>query len=154
MPRRIDQSPVLTFPQMNQSSSLSAAERAILATAAGLMIPADPTLGMPAASDPVILADIERSIGRDLPLVREALAGFDAALEIDAWMAAGGLPTRALGRVVLAAYYRDDRVLRALGHEARPPFPKGYVVEQGDWSLVDAVRSRAPFWRDDRKASR
>ena len=74
--------------------------------------------------------------------------------DLDAWMAAGGLPTRALGRVVLAAYYRDDRVLRALGHEARPPFPKGYVVEQGDWSLVDAVRSRAPFWRDDRKASR
>ena len=83
MPRRIDQRPVLTFPQMNQSSSLSAAERAILATAAGLMIPADPTLGMPAASDPVILADIERSIGRDLPLVRDALAGFDAALEIE-----------------------------------------------------------------------
>ena len=59
-----------------------------------------------------------------------------------------------LWRVILAAYYRDDRVLRALGHEARPPFPKGYAVEQGDWSLVDAVRSRAPFWRDDRKASR
>jgi len=35
----------------------------------------------------------------------------------------------------------------ALGLEARPPFPKGYVLEQGDWSLLDAVRKRAPFWR-------
>ena len=66
MPRRIDRSPVLTFAKMTQSSSLSPAERAILATAAGLMIPADPTLGMPAASDPVILADIESRIAEIL----------------------------------------------------------------------------------------
>ena len=32
----------------------------------------------------------------------------------------------ALGRVILGAYYRDDRVLLALGQEARAPFPKGY----------------------------
>ena len=93
-------------------------------------------------------------LGRDLALVRQALASFTPGQEVNDWYARGGLATRALGRVILAAYYRDDRVLRALGHEARPPFPKGYVVEQGDWSLVDAVRSRAPFWRDDRKASR
>jgi hypothetical protein len=54
--------------------------------------------------------------------------------------------------VILAAYYRDDRVLLALGLEARSPFPKGYTVEQGDWSLLDAVRGREPFWRDDRAA--
>ena len=36
--------------------------------------------------------------------------------------------------------------------EARAPFPKGYDLEQGDWSLLDAVRQRAPFWRDDRTA--
>ena len=149
----MDQSLVLTFIAMNQFSPLSPAERAILASAAGLMIPADPELGMPAASDPTILADIEKSIGRDLALVRQALASFAPAQDINTWMNGGGLATRALGRIVLAAYYRDDRVLRALGHEARPPFPGGYVVEQGDWSLVDTVRARAPFWRDDRKAS-
>ena len=138
---------------MTAPTTLTPSERTTLQEAAGLMIPADAGLGMPAASDPAILADIERSIGRDLAPVRQALASFAAGQDINDWYARGGLATRALGRVILAAYYRDDRVLRALGHEARPPFPKGYVVEQGDWSLVDAVRTRAPFWRDDRKAS-
>jgi hypothetical protein len=130
----------------------------------GSMIPVDPVCGMPGADDPAILADIVRSIGRDLPLIRTALAEIDkraggafAALDrerrealINAWSAEGGAPARALGRVVLSAYYRDDRVLRALGHEARAPFPQGHVVEQGDWGLLDPVKRRAPFWRDDK----
>lgn len=146
---------------------LSAAETDALETIAGTMIPEDAALGMPGANDPAILDDIVRSIGRDLPLVRQALAaiaakvgnGF-ASLERDAreallneWYAGGGAPAAALGRVILSAYYRDDRVLVALGHEARAPFPRGYVLEQGDWSLLDAVRERAPFWRDDRRAA-
>ena len=45
----------------------------------------------------------------------------------------------------------DDRVLLALRQEARAPFPKGYTLEQGDWSLLDAVRKQPPLWRDDRK---
>jgi hypothetical protein len=105
-----------------------------------------------------------RSIGRDLPLIRTALAEIDkraggtfASLDrgrretlINEWYAAGSPAAAALGRVVLSAYYRDDRVLRALGHEARAPFPKGHEVEQGDWSLLDPVKRRAAFWRDDR----
>ena len=54
----------------------------------------------------------------------------------------------ALGRAVLQCYYRDDRVMRALGIEPRAPFPKGRVLEQGDWSLLDAVRGRPRMWRD------
>lgn len=143
---------------------LSAAETNALKTIAGTMIPEEAALGMPGADDPAIFDDIVRSIGRDLPLVREALAaivtkagnafanmGRDAreAL-INDWYGSGGAPAAALGRVILSAYYRDDRVLVALGHEARSPFPKGYVLEPGDWSLLDAVRDRPPFWRDDR----
>ena len=52
-----------------------------------------------------------------------------------------------LNRIVLLCYYRDDRVMVSLGLELRPPFPKGHVVEQGDWSLLDPVRTRQPFWR-------
>jgi hypothetical protein len=52
-----------------------------------------------------------------------------------------------LVRVVLLCYYRDDRVMRSLGQEPRPPFPKGHVVEQGDWSLLDPVRARPPMYR-------
>ena len=34
------------------------------------------------------------------------------------------------------------------GIEPQPPFPKGRVLEQGDWSLLDAVRGRPRMWRD------
>jgi hypothetical protein len=145
-------------------SVLSAAELRDLGEVAGTMVPADAVLGMPGANDPAILADIVKSIGRDLPLVRKALAvivaqalGGFAGMDrdkretlINQWYASGGAPAIALGRVILAAYYRDDRVLRAIGHEARAPFPQGYTVEQGDWSLLEPVKQRPPFWRDDR----
>ncbi len=152
-------------------SPLSAAEIDALRAVAGTMIPADSALGLPGADDPTILEDIATSAGRDLPLVREALAGIAdraaartgspfTALDRERREAlinddhgSGAAPIMALGRVVLGAYYRDERVLQALGLEARPPFPKGYAIEQGDWSLLDAVRSRPPFWRDDRTGS-
>jgi hypothetical protein len=132
--------------------TLAPSELDTLGTIAGLMIPADAGLGMPGADDPLILADIARSVGRDLPLVRQALKSFSAGQDINDWYRSAGVPAVTLGRVILAAYYRDDRVLLALGHEARAPFPKGYEVEQGDWSLLEAVKHRPAFWRDDRKS--
>jgi hypothetical protein len=48
---------------------------------------------------------------------------------------------------VLVCYYRDDRVMLSLGQEPRAPFPKGHTVEQGDWSLLEPVKRRAPFYR-------
>ena len=145
-------------------TELSAAELRDLGEVAGTMVPADAALGMPGANDPAILADTARSVGRDLPLVREALAAIKAMAAgnfaglvrakretlINAWYAAGGTAAVALGRAILAAYYRDDRVLKAVGHEARAPFPKGHTLEQGDWSLVEVVKKRPAFWRDDR----
>ena len=44
--------------------------------------------------------------------------------------------------------YRDDRVLRSLGMEPRPPFPKGFEVEQGDWSLLEPVKRRGKLYRE------
>lgn len=141
---------------------LSAAEIRDLGDIAGTMIPADAALGVPGADDPIILDDIVKSLGRDLPLVRKAIAEITAksfagldrdrreALINDMY-ASRTAPIVALGRVILGAYYRDDRVLLALKHEARAPFPKGYTLEQGEWSLLDAVRHRPPLWRDDRK---
>lgn len=151
--------------QTNADTGLTAAEVRALADIAGTMIPEDAALGVPGADDAAILADIVRSIGRDLSLVREALvaishksgdtfAGLDRDRRealINDYYKSGGAAAAALGRVILSAYYRDDRVLLSLKHEARAPFPKGYTLEQGDWSLLDVVRKRSPLWRDDRK---
>jgi hypothetical protein len=147
-------------------TALSATEIRNLRDVAGTMVPDSPAFGVPGADDPAILDDIARSVGRDLPLVRAALAGIAARSHgafgdldrdrrealINDYYASGAAPIVALGRVILGAYYRDDRVLLALKFEARAPFPKGYDLEQGDWSLLDAVRARPPLWRDDRTA--
>jgi hypothetical protein len=129
---------------------------------AGFMVPASDEYGVPGADDPTIFADIVRSLGRDRDAVRNALVilreisgdGFADLDEAKARVAAmtlinrHGLVVTALGRAVLQCYYRDDRVMRALGREPRPPFPKGHVLEQGDWSLLHAVRDRPRMWRD------
>lgn len=44
-------------------------------------------------------------------------------------------------------YYEHPRVLVGLGLEARPPYPKGYELEQGDLTLLDAVRGREGLYR-------
>jgi hypothetical protein len=44
-------------------------------------------------------------------------------------------------------YYRDDRVMTALGLEPRPPFPLGHPLEDADPALLAPVKARAPFWR-------
>src|SRR5215210_5392887 len=103
---------------------LSTAETRDLGDVAGTMIPADAALGVPGADDPAILDDIVKSIGRDLPLVREALAAIaqkaggaidmiirgKREIEINVYYKAGGPEALALGRVSLGADYRDDRV--------------------------------------------
>jgi hypothetical protein len=40
----------------------------------------------------------------------------------------------------------------AYGREPRAHFPKGHSLPQGDWSLLDVVKQKEPFWRDDRGA--
>jgi hypothetical protein len=143
------------------SQILTEAELADFCCLAGMIIPPSAKYDVPGADDGTIFADIVNSIGRDDNNVRAALArlrtladgpfaALDAArrAEVAAKLRAeGGVPVAVLTRIVLLCYYRDDRVMISLGLEARPPFPKGHVLEQGDWSLLDTVRKREPFWR-------
>jgi hypothetical protein len=143
------------------TKTLTDAEARDLRVLAGTMIPASDTYKMPGADDALIFADILKSLDRDFDDTRAALAhlaklagGSYAALSPDrrAEVAArfkqdGGAALFAVNRVVLLCYYRDDRVMRSLGQEPRSPFPKGHVVAQGDWSLLDPVKARPPIWR-------
>ena len=147
-------------------TGLSPSESRDLRRLAGLMIPASDEIDVPGADDTRIFTDIEQSLGRDRDEVRAALAALSALAgcafaDLDAaqatavmatFHAGGGPAVSVLGRVILQCYYRDDRVLRSLGLEPRPPFPQGHTLEQGDWSLLDAVRGRPKLWRDDRPA--
>lgn len=45
-------------------------------------------------------------------------------------------------------YYQHDRVVVALGLEARPPHPKGYEMKPNDLTLLDAVRRRPKLYRN------
>jgi hypothetical protein len=145
-------------------NSLTSAEVRNLRRIAGMMIPASEDHGVPGADDGIIFADILSCLGRDLGDVRAALAELSVIAggafgDLDTARAEAvaeqfhntGSPAAAVfGRVILQCYYRDDRVLLSLGLEARPPFPKGHTLEQGDWPLLDAVRGRPQLWRDDR----
>lgn len=52
-----------------------------------------------------------------------------------------------LAAQVAACYYQQDEVLVAIGMEPRPPFPRGYEVVPGDFSLLEPVRAREPLYR-------
>jgi hypothetical protein len=141
--------------------SLTVAETHDLRCLAGLIIPPSAKHAVPGADDDTIFSDIVGSVGRDLDHVRAALAiarelaggplaslSDHARVEMAGMLRReGGTPVAVLTRIVLLCYYRDDRVLISLGIEPRPPFPKGHELEQGDWSLLDAMRARPPFWR-------
>jgi hypothetical protein len=144
------------------TNTLSPAQSRDLRCIAGMMIPASSEFSVPGADDPLIFADIVSSMGRDLSDVQGALRGLTtlaggAFADLDAarrdqvvasFRARGGTSLATLSRVILQCYYRDDRVVRSLGLEPRPPFPKGHTLEQGDWSLLDKVRNRPKMWRD------
>ncbi|WP_428662369.1 hypothetical protein [Reyranella sp.] len=146
---------------MTNESPLTGAETRDLRAFAGTMIPASARYDAPGADDETIFADIVKSLGRDrddigLALSRLAILAGGAFADLPAarrltvaneLRAEGGLPFAALTRMILLCYYRDDRVMRSLGQDPRPPFPLGHVVEQGDWSLLDPVKKRAPFYR-------
>ncbi|MFI4947462.1 MAG: hypothetical protein ACHQC9_01510 [Alphaproteobacteria bacterium] len=146
---------------MSTDAPLTQVERDDLRAICGIIIPASAEFDVPGADDPAIQADIVATLGRDAGHVRDALdqlgalagqpfAGLDPARREAVALqlrAAGGAAVATLTRVVLQCYYRDDRVVRSLGLEPRPPYPKGHVLEEGDWSLLDPVRARPPMWR-------
>jgi hypothetical protein len=138
------------------TDTLTRAQCNDLRTIAGLMIPASEEYKVPGADDAAIQADILKTLGRDTKpmaaaldhlarLAGQPLAELDAVKRdavVQEFRASGGAPAAVLARVILQCYYRDDRVLRSLGLELRAPFPKGHVLPDGDWSLLDPVKAR------------
>jgi len=137
-------------------------ENETLLCVVGHMIPPSAEYGVPGAADPTVFADILRSVGRDQVALRDALRSIDAraggrlaSLPVDdqrrllaVFRAAEPERAGVIEAVAARCYYRDDRVMASIGIEVRPPFPLGYDVEQGDWSLLEPVRARGKIYRD------
>ena len=134
------------------------ADLELLRRIVGRMIPGSARYQLPGADDPAIFGEVAAMLrAGSVPvgaLVQAATedklgdrtAAADQALfaclrEADADAFAG------LTLALAQCYYRDDRVMRALDMEPRPPFPKGYEVAEGDWSLLEPVKRRSPLWR-------
>jgi hypothetical protein len=146
---------------MMSESTLTQRQRDDLRTIAGMIIPESDEYKVPGADDAAVQADIVKTLGRDTApvvaaldhlarLAGKPLADLDAGRRDEVakeFRATGGGGAATLVRVVLQCYYRDDRVLRSLGLELRAPFPQGYVLEQGDWSVLDPVKARPPSLR-------
>lgn len=141
---------------------LSAAQRVTLRCLLGEIIPASSRYGIPGADDAAIFADVLATSAPYAPQISEALQQLDALAggsfadldavdrrrAADAFQAQHVASAGLIGALAVQCYYRDDRVMRSLGMETRPPFPKGFAVEAGDWSLLDPVRARPKLYRD------
>lgn len=129
----------------------SVEEQSVLRVLAGMIVATSAEYGVPGADDDLIFADILRSASEVEEPVRAALE-LAANVSVELSQATVELEGRAemapFVSLVMQCYYRDDRVMEALGMEARAPFPLGYEVPEGDWSMLEAVQARGKIWRD------
>lgn len=128
---------------------------------AGLMIPASTEYQVPGADDDLIFADILQTViphhtvaSLVVGHLNDLVGGMFSTASNDEIQQAvqrfrmSGSPLVGFVHALVAqCYYRDDRVMRSLAMEPRAPFPKGYEVDEGDWSLLDPVRARPQMYR-------
>ena len=135
----------------------------VLALIVAQIIPASDEYAVPSAADPAILTDIvetlvadEQSVQLARTFIEQVCTHTADVIRVSAEEQAGAVrhvrdrhreATALLVTVTAQCYYRDNRVMASLGMEPRPPFPQGYTVEAGDWSLLDPVRARGEIYR-------
>jgi len=150
---------------MTAAPAFTADEHEFLRRLVGLMIPALPADNLPGADDDAIFASLLAKASTrtgqlqvDLHALAAGKGGLDGLLALDASAFAGWFEAEAsrwqshalfrrLAPLLARAYYEDFRVQQAHGRRPGPPYPEGYTVPQGDWSLIDPVRSRPPIYR-------
>ena len=150
---------------MSDTNDFSDDQVQVLKTLVAMIIPASADLDVPGADDEVIFADILAAAAQRHDQVIDLLARLDELSRnyqgadfgsllrprqdeiIPVFREACADAAELLETLTAQCYYRDDRVLRALNMELRPPFPQGHEVEQGDWSLLDPVRGRPEMFK-------
>ncbi len=145
---------------------MSEAQRTVLGAVLDMIVPASSDGRMPSAAEINVPDYIQEHASQLLPTICAELDRLDAdagALHGQGFVALSKADREALVARIRAteplfmgslaiqtvtAYYQNDRVLEAIGMEARAPFPEGYTVVSGDLSLLDPVRKRGRIYRD------
>jgi hypothetical protein len=148
---------------ISTDNPLSEQQKETLAIVVDMMIPAEGE--MPSAADPLIMTTIIEGLGDNGSLVGQALSTLDELSSEKYKLLFAGLESAQRDEIITSfksshtelvqliqyctagQYYLDDRVVQALGMEARSPHPGGYNIEATDWSLLDVVRGREKIYR-------
>ena len=141
----------------------STSEREVLRRVAGTLIPASDEYGIPGADDETIFARILVLATERAESIKSGVAALDALarerhdkgfLDLSGAQRSALLRDEASSTLLqqmihctATSYYQDGRVLESIDLKSTPPFPGGHEVEQGDWTLLDPVKARAPFYR-------
>ena len=149
-------------------SPYSVEEREMLRRVAGILIPASDEYGVPGADDDAIFARILVLAAARSASIKSGIDALNALAKArhDADFQtlnrarriallrddASSALLRQMIHCTATAYYQDGRVLASIDLKSTPPFPGGHEIEQGDWSLLDPVKQRAPFFRRVDKA--
>ena len=151
---------------IGSDATLNSAQQRTFVAILDMIIPASDDGRFPSAADMDVLGYIAKTDRQLLDTVRTELDRLNAVSEDLYGVVFGdarethrqglldeirGAEPQFLGGLALQTvtlYYQDDRVMEAIGMEARSPFPKGYEVVAGDLSLLDPVRARGQVYRD------
>jgi len=153
---------------ISSDSRLSFEATATLRALAGAVIPASPAHGIPGADDEAVFNDILMSARPYHPVLADGLRRLDsltrdahgegaiyAELDLaervalaEQYREAQPEVTGLLISLICQCYYRDERIMASLGMDPRPPFPHGFEISDGDWSLLDPVRKRGTIYRE------
>ena len=145
---------------------MNAAERGTFDVVVDMIVPASADGRKPSAAEVGVLDFIREREPGDLAAITGDIGRLDAAARdrhgatftdldatsrqavVDAMRADDAAFLRILAIHTVTCYYQHDRVLAAIGLEARPPFPQGYDVVAGDTDLLEPVRRRGNLVRD------
>ena len=127
---------------------------------AGAALPGDTNMDLPAADDELIFNRLLHKATPRATRLSQLIAACNVNADadetelkascaelIDQWVPGGRDLLSRLLPLLLQAYYEDERVQQIYQRRPGPPFPEGYEVTQGDWSLLDEVRDRPPLYR-------
>ena len=148
---------------ISSDKAFSAQQIQLLASLVEMMVPANGEF--PGAAEPEILTVIINKLSTEESTVTDALGLLESLSQQDYGMDFSGLASAQQEKLfermkhqassfiqmlqvnVLSSYYQNQKVLSALGVPARSPYPDGYTVAETDWSILDPVRERDPFYK-------